>query len=119
MGSIMSIKMAKHSFIRFALSIVFFGTWTFLSGQVLLTASLNTPGGAGNLSERCSGPYELVIHRGPDNVDTTYIFISDFGVALSSIDYNFPPGAFPAVMFPEDSVLVIPIQVINDGLLEG
>jgi len=115
----MSIKMAKHSFIKSIITIVLMGTLTILQGQTLLTASLNSPGGAGILSESCGGPYELVISRGSDNPDTTFIFISDFGDALIGVDYNFPPGSFPITMLPGDSVVIIPINVVNDGLIEG
>lgn len=119
MGYSMSIIMSKLSFPKLILSGLLLGILTILNGQTILTATLNTPGGAGILSESCSGPYELVIHRGSDNQDTTYIFISDFGVAHAGQDYNFPPGSFPATMLPGDSILVIPINVVSDGLNEG
>ncbi len=98
---------------------VLVSTLTILQGQSLLTAALNTPGGAGILSESCGGPYELVIRRGSDNKDTTYVFISDFGNAHIVADYNFPNGSFPITMLPGDSVVTIPITVVNDGLPEG
>ena len=47
------------------------------------------------------------------------IFISDLGVATSGADYNFPPGAFPLEMLPTDTVVVIPITVVDDGIPEG
>src|SRR4030095_9788013 len=119
MGYSMLKIMSKHSLPKFILSGLLLGILTILNGQTILTASLNSPGGAGILSESCGGPYELVIHRGSDNQDTTYIFISDFGVALAGQDYTFPPGSFPATMLPGDSILVIPIHVIADGSVEG
>ncbi len=111
--------MAIPTFTRFILTSVLLGILTLLQGQTLLTASLNTPEGAGILSEKCSGPYELVIRRGLNNQDTTLIFISDLGVAKAGLDYNFPPGSFPVTMLPKDSVVVIPIIVVNDALMEG
>ncbi len=115
----MSIKMAIPTLIRFILTSVLLGTLTLLQGQTLLTASLNSPANAGILSETCGGPYQLIIRRGLNNHDTTLIFISDLGVAQAGLDYNFPPGSFPATMLPKDSVVVIPINVVNDGLIEG
>ncbi len=115
----MSIKMAIPTFTRFILTSVLLGMLTLLQGQTLLTASLNTPGGAGILSEKCGGPYQLIIRRGLNNHDTTLIFISDLGVAHAGLDYNFPPGSFPVTMLPKDSVVVIPINVVNDALIEG
>lgn len=115
----MSQIMGKHSFTKFILSIVLVCSVGILFGQTYLTASLNTPGDAGILSENCSGPYELVLRRGPDNDSTTFIFISGSGVAIIGTDYQFPPDAFPAEMAETDSVLVIPITVINDALIEG
>lgn len=115
----MSEPMAKLSFIKTILSFALFLTAGFLQGQSLITASLNTPGGAGILSENCGGPYELVIRRGPDNNVSTSIFISGSGTATIGVDYQFPPGSFPAEMQPSDTVLIIPITVINDGIPEG
>ncbi|MFZ1677445.1 MAG: gliding motility-associated C-terminal domain-containing protein [Saprospiraceae bacterium] len=111
--------MAIPTFTRFILTSVLFSILTLLQGQTLLTASLNTPGGAGILSEKCGGPYQLIIRRGLNNHDTTLIFISDLGVAQAGQDYNFPPGSFPVTMLPKDSVVVIPINVVNDALIEG
>ncbi|MEP6794699.1 MAG: T9SS type B sorting domain-containing protein [Saprospiraceae bacterium] len=111
--------MAIPTFTRFILTSVLLGILTLLQGQTLLTASLNTPGGAGILSEKCGGPYHLIIRRGVDNTDTTLIFISDLGAAQAGVDYNFPPGSFPVTMLPKDSVVVIPITVVNDALIEG
>ncbi|MGB3080430.1 MAG: hypothetical protein WBB31_15225, partial [Saprospiraceae bacterium] len=111
--------MAIPTFTRFILTCVLLGTLTLLQGQSLLTASLNTPGGAGILSEKCGGPYQLIIRRSPINQDTTLIFISDLGVAQAGVDYNFPPGSFPITMLPKDTVKVIPVNVVNDALVEG
>ena len=115
----MSQIMGKHSFSKFILSTVLICSAGILSGQTYLTASLNTPGNAGILSENCSGPYELVLRRGPDNDSSTFITISGTGSAVIGVDYQFPPGVFPADMAEDDSVLVVPITVINDGLTEG
>lgn len=115
----MSIKMAIHSLFRFILTGVLLSTFSLSQGQTMLTASLVTPGGAGILSEKCIGPYQLIIRRGLENKDTTLIFISDTGDAQAGVDYNFPPGAFPATMLPKDSILIIPVTVINDALAEG
>ena len=109
--------MAKRTFYSIGillLSMVFTG----LKAQDFITASLNTPANAGILSESCSGPYALVIERGATE-DTILIFISDIGEALSNTDYNFPPGSFPITMLPEDTVAIIPIDVIIDALPEG
>jgi gliding motility-associated-like protein len=115
----MSTTMTKHTFINILLSIILFGVGTTLEAQTFLNASINTPANAGVLSESCGGPYELVILRGEDNQDTTLIFISNFGTALIGTDYNFPAGTFPLEMLPEDSVVIIPINVTDDGLPEG
>ena len=115
----MSIQMAKHSFIKAILSIVLTGTLAILQGQTLLTASLSIPGDAKILSESCGGPYQLVIRRGPDNTKITQITISDFGVALMGVDYNFPGGTTSYTMLLADTILIIPVNVINDGTIEG
>ncbi len=115
----MSIQTAKYLFIRGFLSFVLLSTMSMLHGQSMLTGSLNTPGDAGILSESCGGPYELVLRRGVDNDSTTEIFISASGTAVLGVDYSFPPGSFPLVMQPSDSIAVIPIVVINDALIEG
>src|SRR5688572_2917087 len=119
MGFSMSAQMAKHSFIQLFVFIILAITSSGLQGQELLTASLNTPGGAGILAENCGGPYELVLRRGADNDTSTFISISGTGTAIIGLDYQFPPGSFPAEMAEEDSVLIIPITVIADGLNEG
>ncbi|HZV68316.1 MAG TPA: T9SS type B sorting domain-containing protein [Saprospiraceae bacterium] len=113
--------MAIQTFTRIILTCVLLSTLTLLQGQSIITASVNTPGGAGILSENCGGPYELVIRRGADNTTSTIIFISDApgGVAQAGIDYNFPPGSFPVNMLPADSIVIIPILVVNDGTPEG
>ncbi len=111
--------MSKHFFIRLLFFTGSLVTFSSLQGQAFLQVSLQTPGNAGVLSERCGGPYALVFTRGEDNPDTTFIFISDLGVALSNQDYNFPAGSFPVRMLPQDSVVIIPIDVIQDGFAEG
>jgi gliding motility-associated-like protein len=113
------MQIAKHTFIKVILSVVLTGTLTFLQGQTLLTASLITPGDANILSENCGGPYQLVFRRGADNTTNTQITISDFGVALMGVDYNFPGGASTFTLLAADTILVIPINVINDGSTEG
>jgi gliding motility-associated-like protein len=109
--------MAKRTFYSIGL-LVLSMVFTSLRAQDIITASLNTPANAGILSESCSGPYALVIERGA-TTDTILIFISDIGEALSNTDYNFPPGSFPITMLPEDTVAIIPIDVITDALPEG
>lgn len=115
----MSIQMTKHSSIKIFLHLVFLSTVSLLQGQTLLTASLNSPGGAGILSENCGGPYELVIRRGVDNDTNTEIYISGSGVAILGTDYWFPGTNFPVLMQILDTVVVIPIAVVNDGFTEG
>ena len=113
----MSIRMIKHSFLQFILLFGLSGTLGLVNGQSFLTASLNTPGGAGILSESCDGPYELVLRRGVDNDSTTTIFISATGTATIGVDYIID---FPIPVLEEsDSVVVIPITVISDALNEG
>lgn len=119
MGHSMSAKMAKHSFGKFIFSIVFLHTLTILQGQTLLTASINNPNNSGSLFESCAGPYELVLRRGPDNVNLTEIFVSGTGSAQLGTDYEFPVGSIPATMGVEDTILIIPIIVNDDGLTEG
>ncbi|MEO6131732.1 MAG: hypothetical protein ABIQ02_07780, partial [Saprospiraceae bacterium] len=111
--------MAIHSFIKIFLINVFVGTFSLLQAQILISASVITPGDAGILSEKCSGPYKLVIRRDASNQDTTLIFISDLGVAQAGVDYNFPAGSFPVTLLPKDSMVMIPVLVVNDGLNEG
>lgn len=111
--------MTNHTFIKVFLQFVFFSAVGILHSQTLLTASLNSPGNAGTLSENCSGPYELVLRRGPDNDSSTTIFISGSGMAQIGVDYRFPNGAFPVEWAPDDSVAIIPIIVTNDGMIEG
>ncbi len=111
--------MAKHPLFSTLISILFFGALTGLQAQTYLTASLSTPANAGILSERCGGPYALVLERGEDNPESTFIVISDLGDAQVGIDYAFPPGVFPLEMLPTDTVVVIPITVFDDGLPEG
>ena len=110
------LSMTKHTFIQ-----VFFlllACQNYLQSQTFLTASLNSPGNSGVLSENCVGPYELILRRGPDNDSLTEIFISGTGTATIGVDYSF--GAlFPVIMAIEDSVAIIPIDVVNDGNTEG
>ncbi len=115
----MSTIMAKHPLLSFILSAILLGSITGLNAQTYLTASLNTPANAGVLSESCAGPYILVLERSNTNTETTFITISDLGVAKAGLDYNFPPGSFPLEMLPEDTVALIPVNVIADGLPEG
>lgn len=113
----MSIRMIKHSFLQFIMLLVLSGTHSLVNGQSYLTASLNTPGGAGILSENCDGPYELILRRGVDNDSTTTIFISATGTATIGVDYTID---FPIPDMEEaDSVVVIPINVISDAFNEG
>ena len=115
----MSTIMAKHPLLSFILSITLFGSVTGINAQTFLTASLSTPANAGILSESCAGPYTLVLERSATNTDTTFIFISDVGVAQLGVDYTFPPGTFPLRMLPKDTVALIPINVNADGSIEG
>lgn len=119
MGFSMSPNMAKHSFLKLFLTFALISISIALHGQEFLTASLNTPGDAGILSENCGSPYELILRRGADNDTTTSISIIGSGTATMGLDYQFPPGSFPAEMTEADTVLIIPITVINDGLSEG
>src|SRR3990170_2034635 len=115
----MSALMTNYSFIKIFIHCLFLCTVTFLQGQTYLTATINTPGSSGILAENCDGPYELILRRGIDNDTSTTIFISSTGTATIGLDYGFPPGAFPANMAEDDSVLIIPIIVVNDGFIEG
>ncbi|MDZ4748724.1 MAG: gliding motility-associated C-terminal domain-containing protein [Saprospiraceae bacterium] len=110
--------MAKHSFYSIFTLLFLLGA-TGIQAQTFLEASLSTPANAGILSESCGGPYALIIERGDANIETTDIFISDIGAAQIGVDYTFPDGTFPLQMLPTDTVVVIPITVINDGSPEG
>ncbi len=110
--------MTKHSFYSIFTFLFLLGA-TGIQAQAFLEASISTPANAGILSETCGGPYALIIERGAANTETTDIFISDNGVAQIGVDYTFPAGTFPLQMLPTDTVVVIPITVINDGSPEG
>ena len=115
----MSARMTKNILLRY--SFILFGL-SFAKQtccQDLITASLSIPGNAGILSESCGGPYELIIRRSPTNDSSTTIFISGDGMATIGVDYQFPPNAFPVEMDPMDSIAVIPITVVADGIAEG
>lgn len=114
-----SAMMTKSFLIRFFLPVLFLSTATILQGQSYITASLNSPGGAGIMSENCDGPYELVIRRVPGNQDSMFIFVSGSGVAVIGVDYSFQPGSLPVEMLPSDTVAIIPVIIVNDGLSEG
>jgi gliding motility-associated-like protein len=92
-----------------------------MQAQEFLKISLSTPANAGILSESCGGPYSLIIERQTVNGETPDITISvsDLGAAQMGIDYTFPVGTFPLQLLPIDTVVVIPITVINDGSPEG
>ena len=111
--------MAKRSFYSIILPLFLLGIVNCLQAQPALKAYLNTPANAGVLAENCVGPYELVIERGATTEPTIEIFISDGGVAQLGLDYTFPNGTFPLTMLPEDTVVIIPVTVINDGTPEG
>ncbi|MEO5906389.1 MAG: hypothetical protein ABIQ11_06670, partial [Saprospiraceae bacterium] len=111
--------MVKYLLIKAILSILLISSFGLTYGQTYLTASVTTPGNTNVLAENCGGPYALVIRRGPDNQSPTTIFISDSGTSTIGTDYSFPDGSFPAEMDANDSVLIIPIIVNNDGLPEG
>ena len=115
----MSTIMAKHPLLSFLLSAFLFGSFAGLNAQTFLTASLSTPANAGVLSESCGGPYILVLERSETNTESTFITISDMGATQIGLDYTFPPGSFPLEMLPTDTVVLIPVNVINDGLPEG
>jgi hypothetical protein len=115
----MSDKMALNAFNKLFILFCFILCSSIMSGQTYLTATLNAPGNAGILSEDCGGPYELVLRRGPDNDSATTIFISGSGTATIGTDYQFPSGSFPADMLEDDTILIIPITVISDALIEG
>lgn len=110
--------MTKTPFIKVALLAVFICTVSLIQSQSYLTATINTPGNAGLLSENCEGPYELVLRRGVDNDSATTIFISATGTATIGTDYSFG-SLFPIVLLPGDFEAVVPINVFNDGLNEG
>ena len=110
--------MIKHSFLQFILLLGLSGALSLVNGQSFLTASLNTPGGAGILSESCDGPYELVLRRGVDNDSITTIFISATGTATIGVDYTIDMP-FPVTLEESDSIVIIPISVISDALNEG
>ena len=111
----MTKTMTLHSFKRILFPTIF--CFFCLTGfaQPVISIVLNTPANAGNLSEDCGGPYELVIERLEGNTDTITITFEDLGVALNGVDYNFPPGTFPITMLPSQDVLVIPITLVQDG----
>ena len=115
----MTERIANHPILSLFLALFMAGNFSGLLAQPLINASLNTPANAGIVSESCSGPYSLVIERGITNNDTTLISISDFGDALMGVDYTFPPGTFPLQMLPTDTVVIIPVTIINDGSPEG
>ncbi len=111
--------MTKHSLKNLFNLLVLIASAVTGFSQPPIKATLNTPANAGNLSESCGGPYELVIERDPSNVDTIFISLQDMGVALEGLDYNFPAGTFPMTLLPEQDLQVIPVAVVNDGLPEG
>ena len=115
----MADTMAKRSFYTLLTSLLLLGASNGLQAQTFLKASISTPANAGIFSESCGGPYALILERGEANQETTDIFISDFGVAQIGVDYTFPDGTFPLVMLPSDTVVIIPVTIINDGLPEG
>jgi len=115
----MADTMAKRSLYTLLISLLLLGATDALQAQTFLKASISTPANAGILSESCGGPYALIIERGEANLETTDIFISDFGVAQIGIDYTFPDGTFPLQMLPADTVVIIPVNVISDALPEG
>ena len=115
----MSTIMAKHPLLSFILSATLLGSFSGLNAQTFLTASLSTPANAGVLSENCGGPYVIILERIDNTSETTIINISDLGVAQAGLDYTFPAGTFPLEILPEDSVALVPVNVIADGLPEG
>ena len=115
----MSSTMVKHSFNHLLTFLVLLTFAVTGFSQPAIKVTLNTPANAGNLSESCGGPYELVIERDPSNVDTVFISIQDLGVALNALDYNFPSGTFPMTLLPLQTLRVIPVSVVSDGLPEG
>ncbi len=111
--------MSKHFRHSVVLSILSLHCFYLAQAQTYIKASLDIPANAGVLSEQCGNQYFLVLERSETNQDTTLIFISDLGTALAGQDYTFPNGTFPVQMLPEQQVVTIPVQVINDGLPEG
>lgn len=114
----MSTMTIFNSFSKILIPFLFLVASAPAQGQDLITASINTPGSAGILAESCSGPYELVIRRAAGNDQFTEIYISGSGSATIGVDYELD-GPFPVMMAASDSVVVVPIIVINDGLVEG
>jgi len=115
----MSSTMVKNSFHSFLILPVLIASVVTGFAQPAIKATLNTPANAGNLSESCGGPYELIIERDPSNTDTVFISLQDLGVALGGLDYNFPVATFPITLLPDENLRVIPVTVVNDGLPEG
>ncbi len=115
----MNNTMAKYLLNSLLFSVFLIGMVAGANAQSLLKASLSIPANAGILSETCDGPYALIFERGEDNTETTEIFLSDLGVAQGTLDYNFPPGSFPLQMLPTDTIVIIPVFVVDDGLPEG
>ncbi len=115
----MNYTMTKYLLKSLFITLLLLGCLAGANAQTYLKASLSIPANAGILSETCAGPYALIIERGEDNQDTTLIFISDLGAAQSGLDYNFAPGSFPLEMLPTDTLVSIPITVVDDGLPEG
>jgi gliding motility-associated-like protein len=112
--------MMKNSPLSFLIALVL-SVLTIAPGQAqqFIVAYLETPGNADELSEACSGPYELVIVRTDSFDDTITITYSSSGEATLGVDYNFPAGTFPLVILPGEDSIVIPVSVINDGVPEG
>ena len=111
----MSDTMTKHSFKHLLTFLVILAFPVAMFAQPAIKVTLNTPANTGNMSESCGGPYELIIERDPSNSDTVFITLEALGVAQNGIDYNFPPGTFPITLLPTQSILVIPISIVNDG----
>ena len=111
--------MSKHSVYSFFLFCLSFLVVSDLAGQTYITASLRTPGNTGVMAERCGSPYELVLRRGPDNDSMTFVFVSGAGTATIGVDYTFEDGTNPVEMQPGDTVAIMPINVVDDGLNEG
>ncbi len=92
---------------------------TFAQSNPPLEVFFNTPANAGIMSETCSGPYELVFVRDPGNVETIEIFFSATGQAQANLDYTFSGPGFPIIMSPEETVVTVTVNPVDDGLIEG
>lgn len=110
--------MSKASFAAILFISLFLGQLP-LQAQDILRATLVTPDESGVLAETCAGPYQIVLTRGADNSEGTEVFISTIGDATILVDFDFGATVFPILLPAGTNEVSFPINVINDGVLEG